>query len=399
MAVARSADRDPETLSLRRLNRALLARQMLLKRARLDPVTAIERLGALQAQWPRAPFIGLWSRLAKFEREHLEDALRDRRVVKATLMRGTLHLASAADYPSYAVATPEARRSLWESTQRQLLTQMARAIPEAKTYVGGGGTGIADGAKMHEAVLTFTATPRSREELIDLIVRRAKMPPEVAVHLVWNFIAAHGMLVHEPESAFFATNRAGNVVAARAALRRMKTPDLAAAMDLTVARYLAAFGPATVEDVSSWTSIRTPPIREAIARLGKRAVTFRDERGRTLFDLAKAPRPVEDTDAPVRYLPKWDSTLLAYTPPERVRILPEKHRSTVIIKNGDVAQTFLVDGMVAGTWTVVRKGTVAVLELSPFRRLARADRTALVDEGERLVRFIVPEARAHHVRA
>src|SRR5204863_7944309 len=103
--------------------------------------------------------------------------------------------------------------------------------------------------------------------LIDLIVRRERIPLEVAVPPVWNFIAAHGMLVHEPESAFFATNRAGNVVAARVALRRMKAPDLAAAMDRTVERYLAALGPATVEDVSSWTSIRTPPIREAIARL------------------------------------------------------------------------------------------------------------------------------------
>ena len=372
---------------------------MLLRRARVDPVTAIERLAALQAQWPRAPYIGLWSRLAKFDREDLERALRERRVVKASLMRGTLHLASAADYPFYAVAAREARHSLWGSTQRQLLAQMARVIPEAKRYVGNGGAGIANAARMHEAVLRFAATPRSREDLIDLISRRERIPPEVATHFVWNFIAAHGMLVHVPESGFFATNRAGDVVAARVALPRLKVPLLPDAMDRTVRRYLAAFGPATVEDISSWTSVRTPPIREAITRMGTEIAVFRDERGRALYDLARAPRPPEDTDAPVRYLPKWDSALLAYTPVERVRILPEKHRPTVIIKNGDVAQTFLADGIVAGTWSIERKGTAAVLALSPFARLARPVRAALVEEGERLVRFVVPEARTHAVSA
>ena len=225
------------------------------------------------------------------------------------------------------------------------------------------------------------------------------MPVEVATHLVWNFIAAHGMLVHAPESGLFAANRSGDLVAARVALPKMKVPALADGVLHTVRRYLAAFGPATIDDISSWTSVRTPRIRDAIARMGNDVVTFRDDRGRTLYDVAKAPRPPEDQDAPVRYLPKWDSTLLAYTPVERVRILPEAHRRTVIIKNGDVAQTFLVDGMVAGTWTIDRKGTSAVLALSPFGRLSRSVKAALVDEGERLVRFVVPEARAHAVRA
>jgi hypothetical protein len=362
-------------------------------------VTAIERLGALQAQWPRAPYVGLWSRLQRFDREDLEAALRDRRVVKATLMRGTLHLASAADYPSYSVAATEARRALWTSTQRQLLRMMARSIPEAKRYVAAGGTGITDAAKMHEALLRHAASPRSREDLIDLMARRNKIPPEVATHLVWNFVAAHGMLVHVPESGFFATNRAGDVVAARVALPGMTVPDLATAAESTVRRYLAAFGPATVDDISSWTSMRTPPIREAIARLGARVATFRDDRGRTLYDLTAAPRPAEDEPAPPRFLPKWDSTLLAYTPVERVRILPERHRATVIIKNGDIAQTFLVDGMVAGTWAVERTGSAAVMALAPLRRLARADKAALLEEGERLARFIVPDARSYGARA
>jgi len=399
MAVARSAARDPETLSLRQLNRALLARQLLLKRARIDVVAAIERLGALQAQWPRAPYVGLWSRLARFERDDLESALRDRTVVKATLMRGTLHLASAADYPFYAVSATEARRALWTSTQRQLLRIMAGSIPEAKTYSDGGGAGIADAARMHEALLRHAASPRSREDLLAFIARRGKIPPEVATHFVWNFIAAHGMLVHEPESGFFATNRAGRVVAARVALPGVTIPDLPAAAEHTVRSYLAAFGPSTVDDISSWTSMRTPPIRDAIARMGALVVTFTDDRGRTLYDLRSAPRPPEDEPAPPRFLPKWDSTLLAYTPVERVRILPEKYRSTVIIKNGDIAQTFLVDGMVAGTWAVERKGSSAVTTLRPLGRLARADKAALLEEGERLARAMAPDARSYGARA
>ena len=371
---------------------------MLLTRARIDVVTAIERLAALQAQWPRAPYVGLWSRLARFERADLERALKERRVVKATLMRGTLHLASARDHPAYAIAAREARRAAWTSTQGQLLRYMAGGIPEAKRYLDAGGTGIGDAAKMHEQLLRRAATPRSREELVGLFATKAELPLEVATHLVWSFVASFGMLVHVPESGMFAANRAGDVVAARSVLPNMTVPPLADAIVHTVRRYLAAFGPASLGDVSAWTSIRTPPIREAIETLGAEIRTFRDERGRRLYDLARAPRPPADTDAPVRFLPKWDSTLLAYTPRERVRILPESHHKAVIIKNGDVAQTFLVDGTVAGTWAVVAKPAQAVVEMRPFGRLARIDRTALIEEGERLARFLVPEARSHGAR-
>lgn len=371
---------------------------MLLRRARVDPVTAIERLGALQAQWPRAPYLGLWSRLVGFRRADLEACLNDRRVVKATLMRGTLHLASASDYPAYTVATREARRSLWPSTQRQLLRFLARGVPEARRYVEGGGVGIADEERMHETLLRYAKRPRSRDELVGLIAKASGAPSEVAVHLVWSFIAAHGLLVHEPESGLYAADRAGEVVAARAVLPRMRVPDLAEAVLHTVRRYLAAFGPASVNDVSSWTALRTPLIREAIARMGAEVRAFSDEQRRTLFDLAKAPRPPADRGAPPRFLPKWDSTLLAYTPSDRVRILPAAHHKSVIIKNGDVAQTFLVDGTVAGTWALAAKKTEAVVELRPFGRIARADRAALVEEGERLAAFLVPGSRLRGVR-
>lgn len=396
MAKARAA--DAPVLSLRELNRALLARQMLLKRERVGVVKAVERLGALQAQWPRAPYAGLWSRLQRFQRDDLEKALRDRTVVKATLMRGTLHIASTADYPYYDVAAREARRPLWQSTQGQLLRAMARSVPEAKRYLAGGGTGIRDADAFHERLLRHAAKPRSKEDFADLLAKAEHIPREVARYLVWNFIASFGMLVHAPESGVFAAARAGRVVAARVVMPEARPPALADAALHTVRRHLAAFGPASVEDVSSWTGMRAPAIRSSIGTLGRTVRTFTDERGRTLYDLAKAPRPGAEVHAPVRFLPKWDSTLLAYTPAERVRILPAAHHKTVIIKNGDVAQTFLVDGMVAGTWALAAKPREAVVEMRPFVRIGRADKAALLEEGEGLARFLAPESASHGAR-
>ena len=149
-----------------------------------------------------------------------------------------------------------------------------------------------------------------------------------------------------------------------------------------VARYLAAFGPASVDDMASWLGVTTPAIRAVLDVVAPR--TFRDEAGRRLYDVARAPLPSEDTPAPARLLPKWDSPLLAYAPSERSRILPDAYRKRVIAPNGDVAQTFLVDGFVAGTWKV-DKGR---FRLEPFARLPASTRRELEAEGERLLGFL-----------
>jgi hypothetical protein len=150
-----------------------------------------------------------------------------------------------------------------------------------------------------------------------------------------------------------------------------------------VKRYLAAFGPATQQDLLRFAGVRVGDLRPGLDRLDLR--TFRDDRGRLLLDLPRAPLPDGDKPAPVRFLPKWDSSLLAYAPPERTRILPEKYRPTVIRKNGDVIPTVLVDGFVAAGWNVDRKGK---LEISPLRRLTKAERAEIDAEGERLVEFL-----------
>jgi len=163
----------------------------------------------------------------------------------------------------------------------------------------------------------------------------------------------------------------------------VEPPVREAAAERLVRSYLTAFGPATQEDLLRFAGVRVGDVRAGLERLELRR--FRDERGRLLLDVPRAPLPDGDTPAPVRFLPKWDSSLLAYAPPERTRILPEKFRSTVIAKNGDVAPTVLVDGFVAATWSLDKK---AGLQLTPLRRLAKAERSAIEAEGERLVEFV-----------
>jgi len=365
----------PRALSDRELNRALLARQFLLKRAAVSPAVAIERLAGLQAQWSPAPYIGLWSRLATFAIADLERALAARSVVKATLMRGTLHLVSSKDYPTLSVATTRSRPERWAPATRRL----------------------DDADAIHRATIRYARTVRTPQALSEFLTTQG-VAADVARPMLWWLIASHGWLVHVPPSGTWSHRKAGDLIAADAWIRSAKEPELGAAVRLTVARHLRAFGPATVDDISSWSSIRTPAIRVALAQLGAKMRTFTDLRGRRLYDVMAAPLPDADTPAPVRYLPKWDSTLLAYAPAERVRILAEAHRKTVIAKNGDVAPTILVDGMIAGTWSVTAKPKEATITVTPFGRLTKSDRVALIDEGEQLARFIAPDAKSHGVR-
>lgn len=388
---------DRPTLDLRELNRALLARQLLLRRVRLPVPAAIERLGALQAQWPPAPYIALWSRLEGFAVRSLERALREGSVVKATVMRGTLHLMSAADHPWYAVASPEARRAAWATTERAILRAWGGQSAETRRFVARW-PGLGDHALLHAALLRHARTPRTREELITFLARRTGMPAELARYFVWSFVAAYGGLVHVPESALWTSRASSRYVADPTARRRTGRPAFADAVTHTVRRHLAAFGPAAVGDIASWTHLRTGPVREALERLAPELRLFADEQGRTLYDLARAPRPPADTPAPVRFLAKWDSPLLAYAPPDRVRILPERHRANVIAKNGDVVPTVLVDGMVAARWDARLVSGTALLRVAALGRLTGAERTAIAAEGERLLGFIHPDAPAREVR-
>jgi winged helix DNA-binding protein len=364
------------TLTVRELNRALLARQMLLERRRVGVLKAIEDLGGLQGQWAPAPYVALWSRIAGFEKDALTKTIDRGTVVKATLMRATLHLVSAREFPAYSLATLDGRFGAWRPP---------------------GGPAHRDLRELHERVLAFAAnTPRSREEILEHI--REHMPREAKDErlrnwLLWAAIATSG-LIWERSGAHFEHRQLARHVTPPARLRKAPRPE--AAYALVVRRHLGAFGPATVADTTNWSSVRVPHIRAALAGM-KGLRRFADERGRELFDLARAPRPPADTPAPVRFLARFDAAILGHVSSERTRILPERWRTHVIF-SAEVWQTFTVDGFVAGRWTIAVSPQQALIELKPFTPLRRRDRAALVDEGERLVRFYAPAAKSHGVR-
>jgi hypothetical protein len=252
---------------------------------------------------------------------------------------------------------------------------------------------------MYASVLKLAAkTPRTREEIQAHIA--AHLPKSAAKDerlrnwFLFAAIATSG-LIWEPASARFEYRQLARFVAPPAKLRKAVKPDTA--YDLVVRHHLAAFGPASVQDIATWSSVRVPQIRAALARI-KDAKRFRDENGRELFDLARAPRPPADTMAPARYIARFDAAILGHDSAARTRILPAAYKKQVIF-SAEVWQTFLVDGFVAGRYRLASTKKEALLTLEPFKPLRRADKAALLEEGERLVRFYYPETPAHGVRA
>jgi len=351
----------PRGLSLRELNRATLARQLLLRRHRIAAVRAVERLAGIQAQWPPSPYIGLWSRIDGFRADQLARAVMRRTVIKATLMRTTLHLVTAEDYLAYAGIYRERRIA-------ELQRQLAAFGDEADF--------AAEGARL--AALA-AEEPRTRPELLAALGRQKLRVEDRRPWLVWYGLAAHAGLINGPSASAWRSNTAGGTfVPARAWLGRDPAGGDAGAAYL-VRRYLAAFGPASRQDIGQWTGLPLGILDAGIERLVLRR--FEDELGRELLDLPRAPLPRGDTPAPPRFLPRWDNLLLAHD--VRTRVVTDEHRPVVVRRNGDIDETFLVDGFVAGQWSFVG-GRV---RLRPFAPLPRVARRELEEEARRLEAF------------
>jgi hypothetical protein len=336
-------------LTLRELNRATLARQLLLERKRLSPRAVIERLVGMQAQWPSAPYVGIWTRTTSFRRDSLERELARGTVVKATAMRQTLHLVTPRDYGLIRAAMSETNFP-WETPEAKRLARSVRALAD-------GGTVTTQDA------LAFLEREHG---LTGIDARRAWRAARVCAHIL-----------HHHETALWRGRPEGRYVA----IPEPETHDPTEARAEIVRRYLAAFGPASRRDLGQWSMMHVPELKRALERL-EPLRRFRGEDGRELVDVPRAPLPDPDTPAPVRFLPKWDNVLLAFA--DRTRVLPEPYRKIVIRTNGDVAQTFLVDGLVAGTWRV-EKGRVVT---APFASLSRAARREVADEAARLEAFL-----------
>jgi hypothetical protein len=332
---------DVRTLTQRELNRALLARQLLLERARTPLPKALERIGGIQAQYAPSMYIGLWSRLEGFTRETLTRALERRSVIQATLMRHTIHLVSKADYWPLALAVREARRASWLRATREppAPEEMAEAARKLRTAIDG----------------TIT-----RKEL-EALVGKSK------AYAVASWID----LVRVPPSGTWERRRADLYATAEDWVG--PPPDGHGAAEHLVRRYLAGFGPAADKDVVNFTGLPLTEVRTTLDRLDLRR--FGDD----LYDLPRAPLPDPETPAPPRFLPTWDATLLVHA--RRTGILPEEHRPKIFgIKTPFSFPTFLVDGQVAGTWRH-EKGRI---ELSPFGKLDANDLRALREEADRL---------------
>ncbi len=362
-----------EVLSLRALNRALLARQMLLRRTEMNVTKALEHLVGMQAQSPFPPYFGLWTRLEGFRAEDLSDLIESRQAVRISLMRSTIHLVTAHDALSL--------RPVLQSVQETLFNVGSRHGPALA------GVDIAElldiGRDLTEkSPLTFTALGKR------LQTRWPNYPADSLGYAVRNYLA----MVQVPPRGLWGKSGQPAHTTIETWLGQPLGSDTAP--DRTILRYLAAFGPASVRDAQAWSGL--PKLGEVFERLRSQLVTFRDEAGRELFDLPGAARPGPDLAAPARFLPEYDNILLSHA--DRTRVVSEEDRKRLFGGGGVLAATILVDGFVHGSWKIVRRGKAATLAIRPYRALRRKDIAALTAEGKRLLTFAAPESTAREVR-
>lgn len=339
---------DP-TLTRRHLNRALLARQLLLERATMSIPEAVEQVGGLQTQYAPSGYVGLWTRLADFRRGSLTAALEDRTVVQASLLRTTIHIVSGREFWRYALGVRRSRRE-WA------LRVPGRRGDEAEQIEGA--------RKIAEALADG---PRSVKEL-----------GEIGAGFVGN-LGLWVDLVRVPPSGTWERRRADRLALAE---DWVGPPDESEndGLEHLVRAYLRAFGPAAWRDVASWAGISVTDAKRGGEGLA--LTRYRDENGRELVDLEGAPLPDPETPAPVRFLPHWDANLLVHA--RRTGILPEAYRPRVFsIRNPFSVGVYLVDGAAAGAWSVRDRR----IELDAYETLSAKDQQAVEREREALEAF------------
>jgi hypothetical protein len=241
-----------------------------------------------------------------------------------------------------------------------------------------------------EARRFFGKAPATFDALRDHLVKKFPAGDERAMGYA---IRTHLPLVQVPTDAPWGFPAAADFALADGWLAR-EVSTTATSAEAMVLRYLAAFGPATPADAQAWSGMAG--LRDVFETLRPSLVTFRDERKRELFDVPDAPRPDEDVAAPARFVADFDNLVLSHD--DRARIVADEHRPRVTLKNLQVRATFLVDGFVAGTWKSERKRKTAVLVIEPFAAVAKRTRTALEQEGERLLAFLEEDAADREIR-
>jgi winged helix DNA-binding protein len=354
-----------ERLTNRQLNRATLARQLLLERVAMTPYDAVRHLVGLQAQTPQTWYVTLWSRLADFDPVATGRLIEERRLVRIPVMRSTIHLVTDDD----ALVL----RSFTQPTiDRSLRGVWARRLE-----------GI-DLATLSEVVRAFVGeAPRTPAELLAHLDARW---PGRDRQTMTNAVRALVPLVQVPPRAVWRRSGAVKFAALEAWIGR----EMPASVDPEpiVLRYLAAFGPASVMDAQAWSGVTR--LGEVFERLRPRLVTFRDDAGRELFDLPDAPRPDPDTPAPVRFLADFDNLLLSHA--DRSRFIGDVEKSLLTYVDGPFPGMVLLDGTAVGQWHLRRDGGAATAVVHLARPLSDREEAAVRSEGDAMLRFSVPDA-------
>ncbi|WP_246154163.1 winged helix DNA-binding domain-containing protein [Saccharopolyspora hirsuta] len=359
-------------LTQRQLNRATLHRQLLLRRSEMSALEAVEHLVGMQAQAPFPPYFGLWTRLATFRPDDLADRLLDRSAVRIVLMRGTVHLVSAEDCLLLRpLMQPFLTRTVLSNTQhRDELTGLDQ--DELTAF----------GRKL------LDEQPRTAAQLRPLLAERwPDRSPAALAFAVRNLLP----LVQIPPRAIW--GRSGQPVYATAETWLDRPLATEPSPGDVLRRYLAAFGPATVADMQTWSGLRG--LKEVVREMDLRS--FRDENGRELLDLPDAPLPDPDLPSPPRFLPPFDNILLSHQ--DRSRVMSAEDRKRLFsAKNAVLPGTVLVDGFLHGTWQITRKRDVGTLDVTAYQALSSADEEAIAQEGRRLLAFAEPDAAEHAVQ-
>ncbi len=354
-------------LGPRALNRALLERQMLLERRRMPVADALEHLVGLQAQVPDQPYYGLWSRLEGFRPHELGRMVEEREAVRLALMRATLHLVTAPDCLALRPVMAGALERAYRSS-----SPFARAV-----------AGLDEEEVVAHGLALLDERPRGNAELGRALQERWPDRDHLALAYTVHYL---GSLVQMPPRGVWGKRGRAILTPAESWLGRPFATDDTA--DEVALRYLAAFGPATVADLSSWSGLTG--LREVIDRLRPGLRAFRDERGRELLDVPDAPLPDPETPAAPRFLPEYDNALLGHA--DRSRIVPDRARAA-----GGLGSPLLIDGFLGGTWRLTVERGTATLEIAPFERLGSGEAEAVREEGGRLLAFAAPDA-SHDVR-
>jgi hypothetical protein len=334
---------------------------MLLGREDVSAYEAVRRLAGLQAQVPNPPYVGLWTRLRGFARDDLTGLIEDRRVVRSSMMRATLHLTTAEDYlllrPAIQAALDRSLRSI--AGKRLEGLDLDRLVSAARAMVEG--------------------EPRTSKELQEgLVELEPDRDPSALAYLVRMRLP----LVQTPPAGTWGTGGSPRFALPEPWLgARLADPE--ESLRALVLRYLAAFGPAGARDFQAWSGLTGA--KALLQEMRRDLVVFRDEGGNELFDVPGAPLPPADTPAPPRFVPEYDNLVLSHA--DRRRVIADEDRKEVFLSAARVRATILVDGFVAGVWRVEKTRKSAALIVEPFAPLAPRDRDALAEEGERLLRF------------